>query len=203
MEFKESINRTSKFNSNRTSYLSSDGKHYCYEHWDYQSECYVTEKIEIGKDISPEIACYLDKSDHDMDLNDRYQHELLGKSYETESQHSFQGDSNNLKTNTLKSLQTSNGSPEDILFAEEKPESPEIKTIRSVISKQFTEKQQNFFYEHFGMQETLEEMRKTEHELTGILPSAAAMTNRKNKIIDKAAKALGVERVKRHKYPKK
>ena len=73
----------------------------------------------------------------------------------------------------------------------------------TVISKQFTEKQQNFFYEHFGMQETLEEMRKTEHELTGILPSAAAMTNRKNKIIDKVAKALGVERVKRHKYPKK
>ncbi len=48
-----------------------------------------------------------------------------------------------------------------------------------------------------------EEMRQAEVEQTGKLPSSAAMTNRKNKIIDKAAKALGVERVKRHSYPKK
>lgn len=43
---------------------------------------------------------------------------------------------------------------------------------------------------------------QAEAEQTGKLPSSAAMTNRKNKIIDKVAKSFGVERVKRHKYPK-
>ena len=46
-------------------------------------------------------------------------------------------------------------------------------------------------------------MRQTEADQTGKLPSSAAMTNRKNKIIDKVAKSFGVERVKRHSYPKK
>lgn len=46
-------------------------------------------------------------------------------------------------------------------------------------------------------------MRQAEAEQTGKLPSSAAMTNRKNKIIDKVAKSFGVERVKRHAYPKK
>ena len=203
MEFKESINRTSKFNSNRTSYLSSDGKYYCYEHWDYQSECYVTEKLEIGKDISPDLASFLDESDHAMDLNNRYQYELFGKLSETDALHPYQGNSNNHKTNTPEALQINNDSPENILFAEEKPETSQTKTVRTVISEQFTEKQQDFFYDHFGMQKTLEEMRKSEQELTGVLPSASAMTNRKNKIIDKTAKALGAKRVKRHRYPKK
>ena len=46
-------------------------------------------------------------------------------------------------------------------------------------------------------------MRQAEAEQTGKLPSSAAMTNRKNKIIDKVAKSFGVERVKRHSYPQK
>ena len=75
--------------------------------------------------------------------------------------------------------------------------------MRRIIEEECTESQQDFFFEHFGKGTQLEEMRQAEAEQMGKLPSSAAMTNRKNKIIDKAAKSFGVERVKRHKYPKK
>ena len=52
------------------------------------------------------------------------------------------------------------------------------------------------------MGKQLEEMRQAEAEETGKLPTAQAYTNRKNKIVDKAAKALGVERIKRRKSSK-
>lgn len=75
--------------------------------------------------------------------------------------------------------------------------------MRRVIDEECTESQQDFFFEHFGEGTQLEEMRQVEAEQTGKLPSPAAMTNRKNKIIDKVAKSFGVERVKHQKYPKK
>ena len=53
------------------------------------------------------------------------------------------------------------------------------------------------------MGKQLEEMRQAEAEQAGRLPSSQAMTNRKNKIVDKIAKALGVERIKRRKSSKK
>ena len=58
------------------------------------------------------------------------------------------------------------------------------------------------FYSHFGEGTQLEEIRRTEVEHTGKLPTAQAMTNRKNKIIDKVAKSFGAERVKRRKSSK-
>ena len=94
-------------------------------------------------------------------------------------------------------------SPEDAMFAEPEQENPQAVEARRVIDEECTESQQDFFFEHFGKGTPLEEMRQAEAEQTGKLPSSAAMTNRKNKIVDKVAKSFGVERVKRHKYPKK
>ena len=53
------------------------------------------------------------------------------------------------------------------------------------------------------METQLEEMRRKEADKTGKLVTNGAMTNRKNKMLDKVAKALGTKREKRHKYPKK
>ena len=89
------------------------------------------------------------------------------------------------------------------MFAEPEQENPQAEQARRVIDEECTESQQDFFFEHFGKGTPLEEMRQAEAEQTGKLPSSATMTNRKNKIIDKVAKSFRVERVKRHKYPKK
>ncbi len=75
MKKNASNNRQSSFNPNRTCYLSSDGKYYCYEVWDLDAKRMVTQKLEIGKDLSEEWTIFLDDSDHQMDLGDRYETE--------------------------------------------------------------------------------------------------------------------------------
>lgn len=72
----DSKKRKSGFNPNRTCYLTADGKYYCYERWDADAKCVVTQRLEVGKDLSLELTIMLDESDHDMDLQERYESEL-------------------------------------------------------------------------------------------------------------------------------
>ena len=137
-----------------------------------------------------------------MDLNDRYESELRDPLFDAKVRSKADPDDEDA-VNPWDTLADKSGSPEEALFVEPEPENPQVAQMRRVINEECTEAQQDFFFEHFGVGTQLEEMRQAEAEQTGRLPSSAAMTNRKNKIIDKAAKALGVERVKRHSYPKK
>ena len=199
----DSKKRKSGFNPNRTCYLTSDGKYYCYEYWDDDAKRVVTQRLKVGKDLSLELTLILDSSDHDMDLNDRYESELRDPLFDTKA-HSYNSDPNDEDAvDPWDTLADKGGSPEDAMFAEPEPENPQVAQVRRVIDEECSESQQDFFFEHFGMGTSLEDMRQAEAERTGKLPSSAAMTNRKNKIINKTAKALGVERVKRHKYPEK
>ena len=193
--------RKSGFNPNRTCYLTADGKYYCYERWDDDAKRVVTQKLEVGKDLSLELTIMLDESDHDMDLQDRYEEELCDPLFASKaaSHDSDSGES----IDPWDTIADKGGSPEDAMFAEPEPENPQAAEVRRVIDEECTESQQDFFFEHFGSGTQLEEMRQAEAEKTGKLPTAQAMTKRKNKIVDKAAKALGTERVKRHKYQKK
>lgn len=197
----ESKKRKSRFNSNRTCYLTADGKYYCYERWDDDAKCVVTQKLEVGKDLSLELTLILDESDHDMDLRDRYENELRDPVFSAKAaSHDFD---NKEAIDPWDTIPDKSGNPEDALFAGPEPENPQAAQVRRVIDEDCTESQQDFFFEHFGMSTQLETMRQSEAERTGKHPSPQAMTNRKNKIIDKVAKSFGVERVKRHKYPKK
>ena len=199
MKSNETKKRKSGFNPNRTCYLTADGKYYCYERWDDNAKCVVTQRLEVGKDLSVELTIMLDEFDHEMDLQDRYEDELRDSLFEAKV-NSYKANPDDEDTiDPWDTLSDKSGSPEDILFAEPETENPQVAQVRKVIDENCTESQQNFFFEHFGK---LEEMRQAEAEQTGKLPSSAAMTNRKNKIIDKVAKSFGVERVKRHKYPK-
>ena len=199
----DSKNRKSRFNPNRTCYLTADGKYYCYERWDDDAKCVVTQRLEVGKDLSLELTIMLDESDHDMDLQDRYAGELRDPLFDAKV-NSYKADPDNEDAvDPWDMVADKGGSPEDAMFAEPKSENPQVAQVRRVIDGECIEAQQDFFFEHFGKGTPLEEMRQAEAEQTGKLPSSAAMTNRKNKIIDKVAKSFGVERVKRHKYPKK
>ncbi|MCI8335519.1 MAG: hypothetical protein HFH25_13220 [Lachnospiraceae bacterium] len=199
----DSKKRKSGFNSNRKCYLTADSRFYCYEYLDPNTHRMVTQKLEVGKDLSLDWVIMLDESDHGMDLNDRYEGELRDPLFDAKV-NSYKADPDNEDAvDPWDMIADKGGSPEDAMFAEPKPENPQAVETRRVIDEECTESQQDFFFEHFGMGTPLEEMRQTEAGRTGKLPSSAAMTNRKNKIIDKVAKSFGVERVKRHKYPKK
>jgi hypothetical protein len=202
MKSNDSTKRKSGYNRNRACYLTSDGKYYCYEAWDPDAKRMVTQKLEVGKDLSLELTLILDSSDHDMDLNDRYQDELCDPLFEAKVNSYISDPNNEDAVDPWDTLADTSGSPEDVLFAEPEPENPQTEQVRRIIDEECTESQQDFF-EHFGKGTQLEEMRQAEAEQTGKLPSSAAMTNRKNKIIDKVAKSFGVKRVKRHAYPKK
>lgn len=198
MKKKESSKiRKSGFNPNRACYLTADGKYYCYEFEDIETGQTVTQKLEVGKDLSQEWTIFLDETDHDMDLNDRYQEELRDRLFDAKAA-SYKADPDNEDAvDPWDTLADKIGSPEDILFSEPEPENPQVAQVRRIIDEECTAAQQELFYSHFGEGTQLEKIRQTEVEHTGKLPTAQAMTNRKNKIIDKAAKALGVERIKR------
>lgn len=141
----------------------------------------------------------LDESDHDMDLQDRYKGELRNPLFDAKVNSYKANPDNEDAVDPWDMIADKGGSPEDATFAEPEQENPQAVEARRVIDEECTELQQDFFFEHFGKGTPLEEMRQAEAEQTGKLPSSAAMTNRKNKIIDKIAKSFGVERVKRHK----
>ena len=202
MKSKETKKRKSGYNPNRACYLTADGKYYCFEILDIDTWRMVTQKLEVGKDLSQEWTIFLDESDHDMDLNDRYQDELRDHLFDTKAA-SYKADLDNKDAvDPWDELADKRSNPENILFSEPESENPQVAQVRRVIDGECTEAQQDLFYSHFGEGTQLEEIRQTEVEHTGKLPTAQAMTNRKNKIIDKVAKSFGVERVKRRKSAK-
>ena len=194
--------RKSGFNPNRACYLTSDSKFYCYEFWDDEKKCTITQKLEVGKELSLELTIMLDESDHDSDLQDRYENELRDPLFETKV-NSYKADPNDEDAvDPWETIFAKGSNPEDAMFSEPEPENPLVEQVRRVIDEHYTEAQQNFYFEHFGMETQLEQMRQAEATETGKLPSSQAMTNRKNKIVDKTAKVLGVERIKRRKSSK-
>lgn len=203
MKSNDSRKRKCGFNPNRTCYLTADGKYYCYERWDDDAKRVVTQKLEVGKDLSLELTIMLVDSDHDMNLRDRYESELRDSLFDAKMK-SYKSDSDNEDAvDPWDTIADKGGSLEDAMFAQPEQENPQVAQVRRVIDEDCTEAQQEFFYRHFGECAQLEEMRQAEAERMGKLPSAQAFTNRKNKLVDKAARTLGVERVKRHAYPKK
>ncbi len=199
----DSKKRKSNYNKNRTCYRSSDGRYYCYEYWDADANRTVTQQFEVGKDISEEWTIFLDETDHDEDLNDRYEGELRDPLFDKKVGDYKTDPESEDAVDPWEKLSKKSDSLEEALFAEPEKVNPQAVLVRKVIEESCTKSQQDFYFDHFGMGIQLEEMRQREAAQTGKLPTSAAMTNRKNKIIEKAAKSLGVERVKRHKYPTK
>lgn len=193
--------RKSQFNPNRGCYLTADGKYYCYEYWDSDAKRTVRQMVEVGKDLSMEWTIMLDESDHDIDLNDRYAQEHRDARFDANARN--YGAEADDEVSPWDKIADNSTAPEPMLFSEPVSENPLAVEVRRIVDEKCTEEQKAFYYGHFGQQMQLEEMRQSEAERTGKLVSSAAMTNRKNKLIEKVAKALGVERVKRRKSSNK
>lgn len=206
-ERNEGIRGVAGHNPNRPCFLSNDGRYYCYEVWDPDKKKNVIVQHEIGTDgFTEEWTFFLDQTDHEHDLNDRYENELKDDLFQLRMQQMDEArfdDDTDSTMNPWNDERLSGGSPEDVLLADPVKDDPMEAKVREVVDTQFTDAQKDFYFDHFGMQKQMKEMRQAEAKQTGKLPTNSAMTNRKNKMLDKVAKALGVKRVKRHKYPKK
>lgn len=192
------------YNPDRECYISADGKYLCYNTTDLETRRPITLRYEIGKNgITEELTFQIDEINYEHDLNDCYESELRDPLFDAKV-NSYKADSDNEDmVDPWDTIPNRSGSPEDALFAEPEPENPQTVEVCRIIDEECTDSQQDFYFAHFGEGKQLEEMRQDEAKQTGKLPSSAAFTNRKNKIIDKVAKVLGVERVKRHSYPSK
>ena len=195
---KEDTKRKPFYLPNRACYLTEDGKCYCYERWDDDAKRMVTQKIEVGKDLSLDITLVLDESDHDDDLQEYYARKHRSRTFDRAVETYHSKPNNESSIDPWETIGAKGSSPEDMLFAEQEEENPQVAQVRSIINEKCTEEQKKFIVDYFGKQMQLEQMRQAEAKVTGKLPSAPAMTQRKMKIIDKIAKALGVERIKRH-----
>ena len=180
------------------SYISTDGKFYCYQYWDDDKKRDVTISLEVGKDLSEDVTIVLKDMDHDQALNDRYASEHRDALFDNRANR-HRADSNcEEPVDPWNTVGTNSGNPEAVLFPELEPENDKVAVVHRIITEECTESQQELFFAHFGEQTQLEKIRQAEADKTGNLPSAQAMTNRKTKIIKKIAKALGIEPIKRH-----
>ena len=196
--------RKRKYNESRDTFFSADGKYYCYKYWDPVNERVVTQKLEIGKDLTVELKLFLEESDYDMDLNDDKQDALQDPLFKSEVQRYFVNCGNEESIDPWDKLSNRRDTVDAVLFQEpENLENPEIALVRHVIDEECTEAQKDLFYMHFGMRIQLETIRQAEAARTGRLVSNAAFNNRKNKLLNKIAKALGSERAKRQGYTRK
>ncbi len=141
MKSNDSKKRKSGFNPNRTCYLTADGKYYCYERWDDDAKRMVTQRLEVGKDLSLELTLILDDSDHDMDLQDRYEGELRDPLFDAKVSSYKTDPDNEDAVDPWGMIADKGGSPEDVMFAEPEPENPQKAQVRRVIDDECTEAQ--------------------------------------------------------------
>lgn len=196
---KEERKYKARFNEKRDCYISRDEKYLCYRIIDIESGKTITERYEIGKDgITEELAMLIDGMNAEEDLNERYTAEKSVVSFDLFEDSEVKNSSLGIQLST----ECLNGKPEWQFRDESIGQKAMLMKIRSVIDTECNERQQRIYYEHFGMQKQLEEIRKEESVADGVEKSLQAIVNVKNDIIRKASSALGVEPVKRHKYPK-
>ena len=142
--------RKSGFNADRACYLTADGKYYCYKFEDIENGQTVTQKLEVGKDLSLELTIMLDETDHDSDLKDRYENELRDPLFEAKV-NSYKADPNDEDAvDPWDTISAKGSNPEDSMFSEPEPENPLATQVRRVTDEDCTEAQQDFFLSTSG-----------------------------------------------------
>lgn len=90
----------------------------------------VTLKYEVGKDgLTEELALFLNESDHDADLADRYENELRDPVFATRVASYWADPDDEDAIDPWDTLPDKGSSPEEALFAEDKPENPDIARV--------------------------------------------------------------------------
>lgn len=210
------------YNPDRSMYISTeteldkDGKkvcdhtYICFDTTDIDTKKPSTIRIEVGKPyygsdgkehvIDEDITFVLDEMFCEMDLKDRYENELKDAKFEAQRRSYAEDPDNDKATDPWEKLSRPEDDP---AYMKEEEKNPDTEKIRKCVEQDLTPEQQDLYFDHFGNEKQLEEIRKEEVEATGKEKSLQSVLNRKNKIIRKvASKAFNTVPVKRHKYPK-
>lgn len=183
--------RTSKYDENRGSYMDADGN-YVYTTWEKVGKKWVEKPLctiplgENGENL--EWVIMLDRDDHDVDLQDRYQEENADYGFRNQVDNSKAGDDDDMEdTDAWAKLADPNADVEKILFSEEEPENPQVVKLLQLM-EQLTESQVNLIYDYFGARKQLTEICDEENAANGTSKSPQSVGNRKKKIIERLKK---------------
>lgn len=187
----EKPEKTSKYDENRCSYMDADGN-YVYTRWEKVGRKWVEVPVctiplgENGENL--EWVIMLDRNDHDVDLQDRYQEENSDYGFRNQVDNSKDGDDDDMEdTDAWAKLADPNTDIEKIFFSEEEPEDPQVVKLMQLMEK-LTESQIDLIYGYFGARKQLTEICDEENAANGTNKSPQSVGNRKKKIIERLRK---------------
>lgn len=183
--------RTSNYDDKRGSYMDADGN-YVYTTWEKRGSKWIEVPvctIPLGDDgENAEWIIMLDRDDHDVDLQNRYQDENADYGFINQMVNQKAGcDSDMDDTDAWAAIEDPAANIFSQLFSEEEEMNPLVAELMEHMKK-LTEDQINLIYEHFGAMKQLKQICDEENAANGTNKSPQSVGNRKKKIIERLKK---------------
>ena len=180
----EKPERTSKYDVNRGCYMDADGN-YVYTKWEKIGKKWIEKPLctiplgENGENL--EWVIMLDRDDHNVDLQNRYQGENEDYGFRNQVDNTKAGDDEDMEdTDAWAKLADPSADIEKLLFAEEELEDPQVTKLLQLM-EQLTESQINLIYDYFGARKQLTEICDEENAANGTNKRPQSVGNRKKK----------------------
>lgn len=186
----EKPERTSKYDENRGCYMDADGN-YVYTKWEKVGQKWIEKPLctiplgENGENL--EWVIMLDRDDHEVDLQGRYQEENADYGFRNQVDNTKAGDDDMEDTDAWAAIADPKADIMSILFPEEEETGPQVEKLLKLM-EQLTESQINLIYDHFGAMKQLKEICDEENAANGTSKSPQSVGNRKKKIIERLKK---------------
>lgn len=185
--------RTSKYDENRGSYMDASGD-YVYTTWERRGNKWVEVPVCIvplgNSGENAEWVIWLDRDDHVVDLQNRYQKENVDYDFINQIVNQSIGNDNNMeKTDVWASIADPKANILTTIFPEEEVINPQIEKLFALM-QYLTEDQINFIYAHFGAMKSLKEICNEENVANGTNKSPQSVGNRKKKIIERLRRLI-------------
>ena len=184
---KESKQRKSKYDRNRSCYMDNDGG-YVYEVEDLDTHIIRKERFVPKTDEENELVLMLDETDHRWDLQARYEQENMD--YEMENKRKkYQQVTADKEYDGDPFLQIPSAcrGPEEQFFTEEEPEDPRLIKLREFMQV-LTDDQVNLIYDLCGNLKSLREIAEDTVKPDGTHPTEQAIYSREQKILKRLRK---------------
>lgn len=183
--------RTSNYDENRGSYMDADGN-YVYTTWEKRGKKWVEVPvctIPLGDNCeNAEWVIMLDRDDHDVDLQNRYQDENSDYGFINQTVNKKAGNDEDMSdTDAWAAIADPKADIFSQLFPEEEEVDPLVVELMEHMKK-LTEDQINLIYEHFGAMKQLKQICDEENAANGTNKSPQSVGNRKKKIIERLKK---------------
>lgn len=148
-------------------------------------------KVPLGNNgDNAEWIIWLDRDDHVVDLQNRYQEENVDHGFTNQSVNQNIGNGNDMEgTDVWASIADPRADILTMIFHEEEVINPQVEKLFALM-RYLTEDQINLIYAHFGAMKQLKEICDEENAANGTNKSPQSVGNRKKKIIERLRRLI-------------